>query len=311
MHIINTLLPVFFVIGLGTALRKSEFLSKEFTQGLNRLVYWVGMPCFLFHKITTVTYDFATAGKVFTVLAIGMAGCIVIAYIFAIIAGWPKNTIGAFVQGAYRGNIAYIGIPVLVYSMTNSSPSEKAGLEATGVLVLAFVVVMYNITAVLVLLAAQHKIDRYMPLKMARQIITNPLLIASVLGLVYSLFFEGLGVGIERSLAAIGQMTLPLALLNVGACLAEEKVAGRIFPAVNSSAIKVFIAPAIGLLAAIVIGLEAGETKMALLFLASPTAVSSYILAQQLQSDDKLAATIVVMSAILSILSLSIVVGFF
>lgn len=311
MHIINTLLPVFFVIGLGAALRKAEFLNREFTWGLNRLVYWVGFPCFLFHKITTVTYDFAAARKVFLVLAIGMVGCIVIAYIFAIIAGWPKNTIGAFVQGGYRGNIAYIGIPVLVYSMANAAQAEKVSLEATGVLVLAFVVVMYNVTAVLVLLAAQHKIDRYMPLKISRQVITNPLLIASALGLAYSLVFEGLGMGIERSLAAIGQMTLPLALLNVGACLAEEKVGGRLFPALSSSVIKVFVAPAIGFLVATAVGLEAGETRMALLFLASPTAVSSYILAQQLQSDDKLAAKIVVASALLSMISLSIILGLF
>ena len=65
MHIINTLLPVFLIIALGALLRKTKFVSAEFVAGLNRLVYWVALPCLLFYKLATASYDYQVAGKTF------------------------------------------------------------------------------------------------------------------------------------------------------------------------------------------------------------------------------------------------------
>jgi len=311
MHIINTLLPVFLIIALGAQLRKGGFVSAEFVNGLNRLVYWVALPCLLFYKLATASYDYQVAGKTFLVVLAGMLGCIIIGYIIAAIMRVPAAEIGTFVQGAFRGNLLYVGLPVIIYSFANSGGFNTTQAETVAILVLAPIVPAYNIAGVLVLLASRHKLDRYVPLKIFRQIITNPLILACVAGVLYSIVFPRLPVVIVRACSAVGQIALPLALLGVGATLVQGKIVGRRSFAFASSVIKIVVAPIVGFVAARLLGLGPAETRIGLLFLACPTATVSYVMAEQLGGDDKLAAAIIVVSTILSIFSLSVVIGLF
>jgi len=311
MHIINTLLPVFLIIALGALLRKTKFLSAEFVTSMNRLVFWIGLPCLLFYKVATAGYDYRLAGRTGLVMITGMLSCIVIAYIVAFIIRIPPGAVGTFVQGTFRGNLYYVGLALIIYSFAGTGSETSARMENIAILVMALLVPVYNISSVIVLLASQHKLDRYVPLKVARQVITNPLFLACVAGVVYSQIFPPLPLVITRALSAVGQISLPLALICIGAVLAQSKIAGCGIPAFAASIIKIAVAPIVGFWAARLMGLGAGETRIVLLFLACPTAVTSYVMAEQLGGDGKLSAAIIVVSTILSIFSLSVVIGLF
>jgi len=311
MYIINTLVPVFLMIAVGASLRKAGFFSREFVSSLNRLVYWVGLPCLLFYKIATATYDYGAAGRTFLVVLAGMFGCIAAGYIAAFFMRLRGTNVGAFVQGTFRGNLVYVGLSVIIYSFSNSRDFDAARMETIAVLVLALMIPIYNIIGVVMLLASQHRLDRYVPGKILGRIITNPLVIACVSGIIYSAIFPQLPMAVDRFCSAIGQMSLPLALLSIGAALVQAKIASRLTSALTASVIKLAVAPVVGLLAARLLGLGAGETRIALILLACPTAVASYVMADQLGASGELAATIVVLSTALSILSLGLVVGLF
>ncbi len=316
MHVLNTLIPVFFVIAVGAVLRRTNFLSGHFINDLNRLVYWVGLPCLLFYEIATASFDYPAAGKTFLVIIIGMFGCIIIGYIVARFLRVPSPDVGTFVQGAFRGNLVYMGLPLAMYSLLNADSPDTDKLKTVVVLVVGLTIPIYNIAAIIVLLASQHKMGRDVPAKVLRQIMTNPLFLASVLGIVYSLVFSHLPAALGYTFKAVSQMALPLALLCIGATLVQEKVAGplgagRVMYAVVSSVIKVAAAPVVGFLAAQLLILGAGEVRIAMLFLACPTAATSYVMADQLGGDRQLAAAIVVISTLISLPALSIVVGMF
>ncbi len=311
MHIINTTLPVFLIIAFGAILQRAGFLPAEFVKATNRLTYWVGLPCLLFYKVAVATYDFNLAGRTFMVVLAGMIASITVGYLLAIALRIESGNVGTFVQGAYRGNLVYVGLSVIIYSFANSKDVDSARMETIAVLVIAMIVPLYNMAAVVILLGSQHKIDRHVPGRILRQIATNPLFLACAAGIVYSLTFSVLPKAAERTLQSLGQIALPLALLGIGATLAQRKVAGRAKPAVVSSLIKIFCAPAVGLLAAGFLGLGAGETRIALLLLASPTAAVSYVMTEQLGGDGPLSAAIVVVSSVLSAISMSLVVAFF
>jgi len=311
MHIINTVFPVFLIIALGAQLRKGGFISAGFVDGLNRLVYWVALPSLLFYKIATASYDYQVAGKTFLVVLAGMLACIAAGYIVAAVMRVPSAATGTLVQGAFRGNLLYVGLPIIIYSFAGSGNSNPAEIEAVAILVLAPIVPAYNIAAVLVLLASRQKLDRNVPVKIFRQIITNPLIIACVGGVLYSLIFPALPIVIVRACSAVGQIALPLALIGVGAALVQGKIVGRRSSAFAASVIKIVLAPAAGFVAARLLGLGPAETKVGLLFLACPTATISYIMAGQLGGDEQLSAAIVLVSTILSIVSLSLIVGLF
>src|SRR4030042_1344209 len=167
MQIINTLLPVFLIMAVGAFLRKLRFFSEEFVAGLNKLVFWVGLPCLFFGKIVTAEYNYEVAGKTALVVVAGTLGCVVAAYIVAFIIRVRPQAVGTFVQGAFRGNLYYVGLALIIYIFAGADPKTAKDMENIAVFVLALLIPVYNIGAVIVLLARQHKIDRYVPVKVA------------------------------------------------------------------------------------------------------------------------------------------------
>lgn len=312
MHIVNTLAPVFLVIVLGAVLKRAGFFSVDFVKGINRLAYWVGLPCLLFYKVAGADYDFSAAGRTFLVVAAATVACVVAGYIVAVLMKVPAASSGTFVQGALRGNLAYVGLAIIIYSLSGSGDADASRIEAIAVLVVALTMTVYNVISVTILLLSRHELNRGIFKRVIRGILTNPLIIACVSGIVYSMFFDSLVPAVSRSLAAIGQMALPLALIGIGASLAKKKDDVNNFkPALASSLIKVFFAPLAGFFFALLAGLGPDEMSVAMILLACPTAVGSFVLTEEIGGDSPLSAKIVVVSSIISAISLALAVGLF
>jgi len=311
MEIINTVLPVFLIIAFGAVLRRKNFISDELVTGLNRLVYWVALPVLLFYKIATADYQLEQAGRTFFVILAGTIVPVIISYIVAFVMKIPVRSIGTFVQGSFRSNLLYVGLPIVIFSFSGSAVLSSDQASTLAIVVMAPLVPIYNIIAVLALLGSSHKLDRTVPVKIFRQIVTNPILLACVFGALYRFTMPPLPLVLVRSCSAVAQIALPSALLSIGATLAIEKIKGSRIYAFISSIIKVLVSPAAGLLAAFVLNLGSAQTKMVLILLTCPAATVSYVMADQLGGDGKLAASIVLVSTIFSIVSLSLVVAIF
>lgn len=311
MYVLNTLLPVFAMVALGMILRKKRFLSDAFVKDINKLVFWVALPVLLFYSIAVSKIDIATAGKTWAV--------VMSATIATIIAGWvtvrllkiPKETTGTFLQGAFRGNLLYISLPVIVYSFKTSPAETASSMEALTILVLALIIPVYNVLSVVFLLESCRGSKRVVNVNIAGQIIKNPLIIACALGLLYSYFFDSMPIAADRIFSAVGGMSLPLALITVGATLAGRIEPQRFANALAASLLKIFFCPLVGFGVALLIGLTNEQMRVALILLACPTAAASYVMADQMGGDGKLASAIIVITTFLSVLSLAMVLALF
>jgi len=214
------------------------------------------------------------------------------------------------VQGAFRGNLVYIGIPIILYSLADQSGIAEQ-TESLVVIVIALTVPVYNIVAVIALLAGRHRFDLRAIAKMLKGIVGNPLLLASVAGVLYNIYMPALPALVLRSLQAVAQMALPLALFTIGATLYQERIGSNLLPATLGALIKVAVAPLAGLLLANHLGARGLELRLALLLLACPTAVSSHIMAEQMLGRQNLSAAIVILSTLFSIASFSIILAYF
>ncbi len=310
MDVLNTLAPVFLVIALGAILRRAKFISDALIKGANRLVYWVGLPALLFHKLAESQELDRAFGNVFLITVIGMTACVAVGYLVAAVLRLPPARIGAFVQATFRGNLAYVGLAVIFFAFASRGGSA-AGSSAQTAAILAFapIVPIYNITAVVVLLAGRGKASIRTILHMCFQIVTNPLLLACVWGAGFSLMGFKLPLAAAHTLQVVGQFALPMALLCIGGVLVSTNVKGRMIPSILAAIIKVGVGPAVGFMVGHLLGAAPREIAVALILLACPTAVASYVLADQLGGDGALAAGAVVVSTILSIISLSVVVA--
>lgn len=304
--ITTSLLPIFLVIALGKILCRSGFLPAAFFAGLNRLAFYVSLPALLFSRIATSTVEGGPALRVTLVVLAATMAVILLAYLVMGPLKLNGPAQGSFVQAAMRGNLAYIGLPVIVYSLSQVADSES--VETTAMLVLAPTVPVYNIISVIVLLRGAHK-DKESPGlgSLIGKVLANPLLIACLLGLLVAAAGWHIPPLLLRTLNPLSQTALPLALLAIGAALSRQGIKGGAMPAFVASLLKVAVAPAFGFLIARALDLPAMETRMALILLACPTAVASYVMAEQMGADETMAGNTIVVSTLLSFLALAVV----
>lgn len=216
---------------------------------------------------------------------------------------------GSFVQAAFRGNQAFIGLPIIIYSSSLLPEVEQAKITTLAVLTLALMVPTYNFAAVLVLLLRRQKLQFDKLKNAAFQIITNPLLLASALGLLCSILKINIPPAISRTTNSLGQMSLPLALLAIGGSMMSVGIKGNVSSSTIAALLKIVATPVTGFLLAKAFNFSGMETKIALIYLSTPTAVASYVMASQLNADESLAANTVIISTLLSVVSLSLAVA--
>ncbi|AQQ70251.1 auxin efflux carrier [Limihaloglobus sulfuriphilus] len=310
MDTLEILLPVIIILSLGFILRKTEFLSSEFTSGLGRLAYWVGLPAYLFYEISTMDKGLNEALESFAVMMCGMAAAIILAAVICFVFKIKKSYIGSFIQGSFRTNIAYIGIPVVFYTFAGYGSGMRSDIARMCILTLAMCVPAYNIISVIALLVTDTSANGRQFWKTFQKIVTNPLIISVVLGLLAAHFRVEMPVYLDRSFDAITGLVLPAALLCVGATLAQTRFSWTLLQySLTASLIKVGFCPLIGYFAADWFGLTDTQKLAVMLLLASPTAVSSYILAEQLNGNKELSASIVVNSTVISFVSFAVILG--
>jgi len=307
MHVFNSLMPVFLLIALGKILREKHFSSNLFND-LNQITYWLALPSLLVIKISQATFAGAAAMRVAGIVLIATLIGIALSYLAARILKLSSHAKGAFIQGCGRANNAFIGLPVILYALAEAHPE----IEAVATLSLAPTIIFYNIFSVVVLIShSGEKPGGGETVKLfAKQLASNPLIIACVIGLILQLTGFQLPVVAAPTHETLGQSALPLALLSVGASINFAQLRGTAVYSVTAACIKVFIFPLIGLLVALCWpGASAPERTAALIFLACPTAVASYVLADIFGSDKEMAGRIIVISTLLSAISLSLVIG--
>ena len=308
MLVINTIAPIALVILLGAILRRSGFAPESLFLQTNRLVFWIGIPCLLFEKTAGAADQGGPGLRIFYVLLIGMVGCVILGYLFSWILRLPKRSVGAFVQAAYRGNLAYLGLPVVYFALASSGGEAPADVQKLAVMAIAPLIPIYNAAAVFVLLAGQRHDEpsfrrrvHHIVVRMA----TNPLLLACLAGIAWSLTGWPLPLVVGRTFSAVGQMALPLALLGIGASLRLTALKDGWLPAAACSLIKTAAAPVIGYFVGRAMGLPDDHLLIAVIFLACPTAVVSWVMAEQLDGDKHLAAGGVVLSTLLSMITIA------
>ncbi len=309
MHIVDSLAPVFLLIGFGAFLVRIGFLKKDMLKGMNDLAYWIGLPAFIFYRLSTVTLQTVDLWPMLTVFLVGTAVAIGSGFIAVQILRLPVASRGTFIQASFRGNLAFIGLPVVIFAFSGIPNGNLERTQELAVLALAPIMVIYNVVAVFVLYASHAGSGLKLIIKTGRQLITNPLIIASVAGILVALLGWSFPHFLHRSLDALSRLALPLALLSIGGSLLVVPVKGSLGAAFTASLIKVTVAPVAGFGIGIALGIDPEVMLVAVIYLACPTAAASYVLARQLGGDEALAASTVVISTLLSLVSLSVAVA--
>ncbi|MBN8710014.1 MAG: hypothetical protein BGO12_08815 [Verrucomicrobia bacterium 61-8] len=307
MHavIFETLAPLVLIIALGTVLAKIKFLGHDFMNDLNKLAFWVALPALLF---TSASHAIEPGGQLIRLMGVLWAATIliiVIAWLLAIPLGVPHIYRGTFSQSAFRGNSAYIALPVLAYSVaTQPFPGSKA-MMATAVIAMILLMASYNIFAVIVLQVSRHE-GKVHWMQLAKPILRNPLLLAGILGILVPILDVPIPGVVDRAFKALGDAAVPLALLCIGGSLAHASFQGKRSAIVAAALLKVVVLPIIVYVMCRVVGLGLPEQRIAMVLAAAPTAAAAFVMAKEMGGDPTLASGSIALSTILSAASLAV-----
>lgn len=295
MAVLGALLPGFTLILLGLLLRRVGFPAEAFWPEAERLSYWLLFPCLLFSTLATAQLG----GVGLLGMAAALIGAVLLVSLLVLVSRplWSLSA-AAFTsvfQGAVRKNTA-VGL---------AAASALAGPEGLALAAVAMIsmIPLLNLLCVSVLLWYRDGGDRGWS-TLGREVLKNPLILACVAGIGVNLLGMRPPGWLLDALGQLGRASVPLGLLVVGAALRwrveRQELQGILF----SSVPKLLLMPSVvwGLCVLLEVGVQ--ETRIAVLFGALPTAVSSYILARQMGGDEHLMASIITLQTLLAMLTL-------
>ena len=291
-------MPVFLVMVVGYFLRRGGMLNEAFCSVANRYVFKVALPLLLFKDIAET--DLRTDFNLTFVLYCMLVTTVMFLGIWALTA-WlmpDKSLVGAFSQAAARSSAAVLGIAFVENIYGN------AGL--TPMMIVA-AVPLFNIYSVVILtFSAQHRKKGNGAIRTACiNVIKNPIILGILAGLPFSL----LGISIPtiplKTITSISNTATPIALLVVGAGFEGRKALSKLKPTVIASLIKLVILPAFFLPIAVACGFAGAEMIAILIMVGSPTTVSCYIMAKNMDNDGELTSSIIVLTTLLSSVTLT------
>jgi predicted permease len=297
--ILNSLFPIIMLLLIGSILKRSGFTDSAFLKTSDRLIYYFFFPVMLFWKIGGASLDQ------------GIDWDFVLASLCALVAMFALSTLaikffrisdfqaGSFSQSCYRFN-TYIGVAVIL----NSLGAE--GVKHFGIMI-GFAIPLINFFAVstLIWFSGQEMGLRKRAGILMMSLISNPLILGCLAGILYSRIFGGFPAFINNSLSLISMVSLPMALISIGGMLTFSGVRENLALSLLSSALKLGVLPILGWLFFYLFNVTGMPFKVGMLFLCLPTSTANYILSSQMNSDTGLASAGIVISTLLSFLSLS------
>lgn len=301
MVLLSVLLPLLLVIALGAFLEWRRFFGPGFIAGANRLTYWVALPVVVLHSLATAEHAETDVQGLLAVLIGATVSGVALAWALARAIGIEGSSVGTWVQAAFRGNLTFVGLPLL---LTLPDVPRTAAILALGPLLVAF-----NGFSVVLLLASRERSDQPAWRVALRELARNPIILASLLGGSLYLLDVRLWEPLERTLGQVGRMAVPLALLSIGSALVATPLRGNLRSAVLAACFKSVVSPLIGLGLARLAQLDPGATRVVLLLLACPTAGISYTMVRELGGDEAVAAASIVISTGLSAVSLAVILA--
>ncbi|MCB1699633.1 MAG: AEC family transporter [Halioglobus sp.] len=293
-------LPTFGWVVAGLLLRRLGLLTEPLINRVSQLAFSFGLPLMLFASAVRVDYStigsalYLWAGVLATFLTVGLA------WIYSHWRGHARALQGIFVQGAYRSNLAIIGIALAVAAY------GEEGLVLAAMPV-ALLTVLYNVLAVWMLNATLGAGTSGTALLLG--IARNPLIIGISAGILWALGGVPVPGFIAPMGAGISTFFLPLMLLCIGGAMQLSNLRKTGLIAWEATAWRLCVAPLLAVLLALALGVRDQPLGILFLLLSSPVAAASFVMVVAARGDGVLAANIVVLSTLLSIFTVT--AGFF
>ena len=291
----NAVLPMFMLLAAGFLSQKAGVLTREDVPRFNKVAFRIFLPCLLFYNIYCSDLSAAVKPGLIIYAVCGVLLVFAAAYLSVQHLVRREDWKGVIAQGIFRSNFVIMGIPIA---------QALVGADQLGAVtvLIAVVVPLFNFLSVYVL--ERFRGGNVNVRKVLLEVAKNPLIISSLLGILCQLLGIRLPHLLEQTVSSISVIASPLQLFLLGAFFRFDGLGRYLKPLTAVTTVKLFVTPALLLGTAALLGIRGGDFVGLIGIFASPTAVNSFTMVQQMDCGDaELAGDIVVMTSAVSILS--------
>ncbi|MFH1880464.1 MAG: AEC family transporter [Bacillota bacterium] len=289
---INTVVPIILMIAAGFCTRKIGLIGPEGVKQGNRLIFYIFLPLLLFSSIKSSNIDAAADLTTIVYAAVTTILCFLLLFFLIPRIARDTNTFGVLIQGIGRANYAIYGIPLVMLIYPGSDVSIAA-------FIVICVIPIFNVfsTIALMMYGGGEKPSAW---DIVRGVLLNPLIIGTLLGLIFLLLRISIPQVIDIPIRQLGGIATPLALFLLGANIDFSKVKTNLKLLTGAVVARLILFPVIFLAGAVLVGIRDINLAALIALYGSPTAVSSFPMAQQFGGDVELAAQQVIFTTAFS-----------
>lgn len=302
LTIFESILPVFLLVVLGALLKRWPVIDRNMWDGLEQLGFYVLFPSLLFTTLANAEFSGMAAGDI----AIGSIGSVTfIALLLAL--SWPLFRSAGVSAPAYTSvfqtSTRWNAFIALAIAEKLYGPQSLALVALVATLII-IPINLYNIGILVWFGGGTRNLKTF-----AHKIVSNPLIIGSVLGVAVNLLDIPIYRPLMQAADLVAGTSLSLGLIMVGAGL---KLSDALKPrplALLPVGLKLLVMPLVMTTAAYALGMR-GEPLLAIAMGASvPTAMNGYVLAKQLGGDAPLYAAVATLQTIASFFTIPMVLA--
>jgi predicted permease len=291
---LDAFVPAFALLALGAFLKRRLLKDDAVWAGMERLIYWVLLPSLIVAALSPLNLAELPLGRIaaaiWGALAIGTA----VSVLLSRAMGLGHGAMTSVLQGGIRfNNLMGFAIVGALFGAAGTG----FGAVATGIIV-PFV---QSVTTLAFALGGERGPPR--PSAILRQLLFNPLLLAVGLGFAIAAL-GGLPPGLAPTVQTLGRASVALGLLCVGAALSLQSFSDRVGAQAATGVLKLVVMPAVTWGLCTLFGVPPLATAVAVVFMALPTAATSYVMARAMGGDAPLMAAITTTEHIASIVTL-------
>ena len=292
---IGAVVPMFCLILIGVFVKRTKMLTDEELVHTNRMVFRVFFFCMMFYNIYTTDLSKTFRPGLMPFGGLGVIAVFVLATLFVCQCEPSNKRRGAMIQAIFRSTFVLMGIPLV----SNIFGEDHLALPT---MMIAIVVPIYNVVAVFVL--ETFRGGRFYLPGILLGVLKNPMILGAIAAVVFLLVGVPVPVPVLKPIKQVAAATTPVALIILGASFKGSSFHAHVKQLVACVAARLILVPAVMIGLAIYLGFRDMELITITAIFASPCAVASFAMAQQMGSDADLAGNCVVYTSALSCLTL-------
>lgn len=291
---VETLVPVFLVVGIGFAIAR---IIGARPHTLATLAYWVLGPAFVFDILSTANLDAGDVARVVGATVIAMAIVGAAAAGAGVVTGTTRSITSASILTSIYGNVGNFGLAITAFAL---------GIRALPIA--GIVLVTVNAIGILVGVGlATSRTDHW--LKAARRAVSTPLVVAVLPALLVNVADTTVPIWLDRPLGLLASALIPVMLLTLGIQLAGMKGVVPNGATLVPIALKLAVSPVAAVAGVAAVGLSGLAGDVVILQAAMPAAVFTSLVALEHDLEADYVTSVVLVGTLLSVFTIPVVIS--